>query len=62
MEGKGIRLLGTATGEPILSNEEVREAQRLVTAELAAQVQARRDAEEELARLRAEIERLRGQG
>src|SRR5215216_1059463 len=53
MEGRGIRLLGTATGEPILSNEEVREAQR------AAKERARA-AEAELARLRAEIERLRG--
>jgi len=41
MEGRGVRLLDTATGELILSNEEVRE---------------------ELARLRAENARLRGQG
>ena len=53
MEGRGFALLGTATGEPILSNEEVREAQR------AAEKRARA-AEAELARLRAEIERLRG--
>lgn len=45
-EGKRLRLTDSATGEPILSNEEVREA--------------RRAAEEELARLRAEVERLRG--
>jgi len=60
MEGRGVRLLGTATGEPILSNEEVREAQRAAEAELAAETRARRAAEAELARLRAEIERLRG--
>jgi Uma2 family endonuclease len=41
MEGRGVRLLDTTTGELILSNEEVRE---------------------ELARLRAENARLRGQG
>jgi Uma2 family endonuclease len=41
MEGRGVRLLNTTTGERILSNEEVRE---------------------ELARLRAEIASLRGQG
>ncbi|HKI00934.1 MAG TPA: Uma2 family endonuclease [Thermoanaerobaculia bacterium] len=40
-EGRSLRVIDTETGEPILSNEEVRE---------------------ELARLRAEIERLRGQG
>ena len=45
-EGKRLRLIDTATGEPILSNEEVREAHRA--------------AEEENARLRAEVERLRG--
>lgn len=45
-EGQRLRLLDSATGKPILSNEEVREAHRA--------------AEEELARLRSEIERLRG--
>lgn len=45
-EGKRLRLINTASGELLLSNEEVREA--------------RRAAEEEIARLRAEIERLRG--
>ena len=52
-EGKRLRLINTATGEPILSNEEVREARR-------KEVEARRATEEENARLRAEIERLRG--
>ncbi|HEV2844210.1 MAG TPA: hypothetical protein VG477_05140, partial [Thermoanaerobaculia bacterium] len=52
-EGKRLRLINTATGEPILSNEEVREARR-------KEVETRRATEEENARLRAEIERLRG--
>lgn len=52
-EEKRLRLIDTATGEPILSNEEVREARR-------REIEARRAAEEELARLRGEIERLRG--
>jgi Uma2 family endonuclease len=46
IEERGIRALNTATGAPILSNEEVRAAQR--------------DAKEELDRLRAEVARLRG--
>lgn len=51
MEGSRIRLVDTATGEPILRNDEVRELARRAEA-----------AEEEAARLRAELERLRGQG
>jgi Uma2 family endonuclease len=45
IEERGLRLIDTATGEPLLTNEEVRAA--------------RRAAEDELARLRAEVERLR---
>lgn len=62
MEGRGVRLLDTATGELILSNEEVREASRAMQEKLSVEAQARRAAEEELAQLRAEIARLRGQG
>ena len=46
IEERGIRVVDVATGAPLLSNEEVRTA--------------RRDAEEELVRLRAELARLRG--
>jgi Uma2 family endonuclease len=46
IEERGIRVVVSATGVPILSNEEVRTAQR--------------EAEEELDRLRAELARLRG--
>jgi Uma2 family endonuclease len=46
IEERGLRAFNTATGAPILSNEEVRAAQR--------------DAKEELDRLRAEVARLRG--
>jgi Uma2 family endonuclease len=53
IEERGIRLIDTATGEPILSNEEVRVAHQ------AAKERARL-AEDELARLRAELDRLRG--
>lgn len=45
-EEQRLRLIDSTTGKPILSNEEVREAHRA--------------AEEELDRLRAEVERLRG--
>ena len=67
-EGRGLRVVDTATGKPILNNEEVREklvaesiARRAAEDELAAEARARLAAEEELARLRAEIERLRSQ-
>ncbi|MFL6196722.1 MAG: Uma2 family endonuclease [Thermoanaerobaculia bacterium] len=53
VEDQRLRLIQTATGEPILSDEEVRVAKR------AAEEQARA-AQEENARLHAEIERLRG--
>lgn len=46
VEGQRLRLVDTATGRAIPSNEEVREAHRV--------------AEAELSRLRAELERLRG--
>jgi Uma2 family endonuclease len=46
IEERGIRAVDTATDRPLLSNEEVRAAQR--------------DAEEEFVRLRAELARLRG--
>jgi hypothetical protein len=46
IEERGIRVVDTAAGRPLLSNEEVRAAQR--------------DAEEEIVRLRAELARLRG--
>ena len=59
-EGKRLRLLDSATGRPILSNEEVREAHRTAERQVAQEAEARRAAEEELAQLRAEIERLRG--
>lgn len=52
VEDQRLRLIRTATGEPILSDEEGRAAKR------AAEEQARA-AEEEHARLRAEIEHLR---
>ena len=51
MEDSRIRLVDTATGEPILRNDEVRELARRAKA-----------AEEEAARLQAELERLRRQG
>ena len=53
-EDKGLRVIDTATGRAIPSHEEVRAA-------LAREIQGRRAAEEELARLRAELDRLRGQ-
>ncbi|HTG35982.1 MAG TPA: Uma2 family endonuclease [Thermoanaerobaculia bacterium] len=54
IEERGIRAVNTVTGEPILSNEEVRAAHQ------AAKERAR-VAEDELARLRAELDRLRGE-
>lgn len=54
IEERGIRAVNTATGEPILSNEEVRAAHQ------AAKERAR-VAEDELVRLRAELDRLRGE-
>ncbi|HEY9421933.1 MAG TPA: Uma2 family endonuclease [Thermoanaerobaculia bacterium] len=58
MEDSRIRLVDTATGEPILRNDEVRElARQTQTAEERAAA-----AEEEAARLRAELERLRRRG
>lgn len=54
IEERGIRAVNTTTGEPILSNEEVRAAHQ------AARERARA-AEEELARLRAELDRIRGE-
>ncbi|HSS48740.1 MAG TPA: Uma2 family endonuclease [Thermoanaerobaculia bacterium] len=48
MEGNGLRLVDTMTGETILPSQEVRHAQRA--------------AEDEIARLRAELDRFRGQG
>ena len=51
LEGSRIRLLDTATGEPILRNDEVRELARRAEA-----------AEEKATRLQAELERLRRQG
>jgi Uma2 family endonuclease len=54
IEERGIRAVDTGTGEPILSNEEVRAAHQ------AAKERARA-AEDELARLRAELDRLRAE-
>ncbi len=51
MEDSRLRLIDTGTGQPLLRGEEARE--------LARRAQS---AEEEAARLRAELERLRGQG
>ncbi|HKH49643.1 MAG TPA: Uma2 family endonuclease, partial [Thermoanaerobaculia bacterium] len=50
MEGSRLRLIDTSTGQPLLRGEEARE--------LARRAQS---AEEEAARLRAELERLRRQ-
>ncbi|MFY9824502.1 MAG: Uma2 family endonuclease [Thermoanaerobaculia bacterium] len=47
-EGTGLRLVDSTTGETILPSQEVRFAQRA--------------ADDEIARLRAELDRLRGQG
>lgn len=55
MEGSQLRLIDTATGDPLLRDEEVRELAR--TTEERARV-----AEEEAAHLKAELERLRGGG
>jgi Uma2 family endonuclease len=62
LEGGHIRLIETATGEPLLRREEWKaRAARVAQAEtrLAAEIEARRAAEDEIARLRAELERLR---
>jgi Uma2 family endonuclease len=53
MEGPELRLIDTATGDPVLRDEEVRELAR--TSEERA-----RAAEEEAAHLRAELAKLRG--
>jgi Uma2 family endonuclease len=54
LEGSRLRLIDSASGEPLLRGEEVRE--------LARRAEDRvRNAEDEVARLRAEVERLRGQ-
>ncbi|MFL6263900.1 MAG: Uma2 family endonuclease [Thermoanaerobaculia bacterium] len=54
IEERGIRAVNAATGVPILSNEEVRAAHQTMQERMQA-------AEAELARLRAENARLRGQ-
>lgn len=55
-EGQRLRLIDLTTGEPLLWDEEVREqARRTAQAE-----DALRSAEEELARLRRELERRKG--
>jgi len=55
VEANGLRLVDSTTGEPILSGEETRAARRAAEERASA-------AEDEIARLRAELERLRGQG
>ncbi len=55
MEDSQLRLVDTATGERLLRDEEVRELARTNEKRI-------RTAEKEAARLKAELERLRGQG
>ncbi|HSG39638.1 MAG TPA: Uma2 family endonuclease, partial [Thermoanaerobaculia bacterium] len=62
VEGDHVRLIETATGKPLLRREEwkVRAARAdQAEAQLAREIEARRTAEDDNARLRAEIERLR---
>jgi Uma2 family endonuclease len=54
-EGNGLRLVDTRTGETILPSQEVRHAQRAAEERASA-------AADEIARLRAELDRLRSQG
>lgn len=55
LEGDQIRLIETATGKPLLRYRE----STAQAAQLAREIEARRAAEEEIARLQAELERLR---
>jgi Uma2 family endonuclease len=59
IEGR-IRFINVETGEPLLWPDEVADARRAAEAEAHAEADARRAAEAEIARLRAEIEQLRG--
>jgi Uma2 family endonuclease len=61
-EGRNLRLIDAATGERFRWPKEAREAQRRAEQQIAQHVAARRAAEEELAQLRAEIERLKASG
>jgi colicin import membrane protein len=65
-EGDRIEVFDARTGEPLLRPAEALEAERAARKaaeeEAAREAEARKAAEEELQRLRAEIERLKGQG
>jgi hypothetical protein len=54
-EENGLRLVDSRTGETILPSQEVRHAQRAAEERASA-------AADEIARLRAELDRLRSQG
>jgi Uma2 family endonuclease len=58
-DGERLRLIDTATGQPLPWREEIAERAREAEARLAAETAARRSLEVELARLRQELERRR---
>lgn len=61
-EGQRLRLVDAVTGEPLLRIHEQQAARRAAEARASAEGEARRAAEDELARLRLELERLKPQG
>jgi Uma2 family endonuclease len=62
MEGNGLRLVDSKTGETILPSQEVRFARRAAEERASAAEERASAADDEIARLRAELDRLRGQG
>jgi len=62
VEGDMLRLVDPATGEKLLTPLEAQEARRHAEALAAQEAQARRRAESEVERLRAELARLRAGG
>jgi Uma2 family endonuclease len=58
-EGERLRMVDTATGEPLLWPEEEAKARRTAEKHAAQEAQARRAAEEQVRALQAELDRLR---
>lgn len=61
VEGNLLRLVDPRTGEKLLTPQEAQEARRQAEQRAAEEVEARRKAEAELERLRAELARLKGE-
>jgi len=60
-EGCDVRVIDAVTGKRLLYSPEVEEARKQAEERAEKEAEARKAAEAEIARLRAELERYRGQ-